>query len=515
MPTPLDLRPRHGLCSLVGAGPGDPGLLTLKGRDAIAAADVIIYDYLANPQLLNFASPDAEKIYVGKKAAAHSMPQEAINALLVQHTAEGKQVVRLKGGDPFLFGRGGEEAEALAAANLAFQIIPGVTSAIGGLAYAGIPVTHRGHASEVTIATGHEDPQKPITSLNLQSLASSQGTKVFLMGVERLGPILSDLVKGGLPPSTPAALVRWASTNQQRTLVSTVGALASDAARSGFSPPCIAVVGEVVRLREKLAWFEKRPLFGRKIVVTRSRKQAGALAEALTKLGAVVDEIPTIRTEQPADLRAFGEAVSQAHAYDWLVFTSPNAVEAFFEMFFKIYKDAREIGGVRIAAVGPATAAKIASYRFGVDLQPDEYVAEGVIRSFNELGSIENQTFLLPIGDASRDVLEKALLSKGAIVDVVTAYRTVPETGDPTGALARFVETGADAITFTSSSTVTNFLALGADLPPKICLASIGPITSKTLRDHGLEPTIEALQHDVPGLVAAIQAYFSTSTLHQ
>ncbi|MFQ3578226.1 MAG: uroporphyrinogen-III synthase, partial [Verrucomicrobiia bacterium] len=351
------------------------------------------------------------------------------------------------------------------------------------------------------------------SSLDVQSLAASRGTKIFLMGVERLGPILGDLMRGGLSSSTPAAIVNWASTNRQRTLVSTVGKLAEDAAEAGFSPPCITVVGDVVRLREKLAWFEKRPLFGKKIVVTRSRKQAGTLADSLTKLGAFVEEIPTIRTEPPTDLRAFGEAVAHAHSYDWLVFTSPNAVEAFFEMFFKIYKDAREIGAVRIAAVGPATAAKIASYRFAVDLQPDEYVAEGILRSFDELGSIENQTFLLPLGASARDVLQKAFLSKGAIVDVVTAYRTVPETGDPTGALARFAENGADVITFTSSSTVTNFLALGAALPPSTCLASIGPITSKTLRDHGLEPTLEAEQHDIPGLVAAIKAYFCPSNL--
>ncbi len=498
-----------GRCILVGAGPGDPGLLTLRGKEALSSAEVVVYDYLANPFLLTHAPESAERVYVGKQAGSHTRTQDEINALLVGLVQSGKQVVRLKGGDPFLFGRGGEEAEALSKEGLEFEIVPGVTSAIGGAAYAGIPITHRGLASTLTIATGHEDPLKEGSSLDFEALAKIGGTRVFLMGVERLKTLMDELIRHGLAGETPAALVHWASTPRQRTLVSTVSRLAGDAVTAGFGAPCITIVGEVVALRDKLEWFERRSLFGKRIVVTRSRKQSGRLSEALAGLGANVDEMPLIRIEPPENLRGFGEAVATAHSYDWIIFTSPNAVDAFFEMFYRIFKDAREIGGARIAAIGPATAARVAEYRLSVDLQPDEFIADGIIRSFDEIGSIENQTFLLPVGDLARNVISQALTAKGAIVDTVVAYRTLPETSDPTGAAARGRERSPDVITFTSSSTVTNFLAMDIPLDPSTLIASIGPVTTGTLRDNGLEPHIQATRHDIPGLVDAIRDYFA------
>lgn len=498
-----------GRVALVGAGPGDPGLMTLRGRELLGQADAVVYDYLCNPALLRFAPEGAEMIYAGKKAGAHTLRQEEINALLVRLAREGKRVVRLKGGDPFLFGRGGEEALALREAGVAFEIVPGVTSAIGGPAYAGIPVTHRGLASAVTIATGHEDPGKGGRQVDYEALARTPGTLVLLMGVERLGPILAGLARAGMDPRTPAALVRWAATPRQRVLVSTVAELAAEAEAAGFTAPCVTVIGEVVRLRDRLAWYAPGPLAGVRAVVTRTRKQAGRLSEALRLLGAEVDELPTIRIAPPEDERGFAELVAQAHRYDWLVFPSPNAADAFFEVFYKIYKDARELGGVRIASMGPATTARVAAYRFTVDLEPKEFVAEGLLRAFEEYGSVENLTFLVPRAEGGRDVLIEGLKAKGAIVDDVTAYRTLPERNDATGAARRFREGGADLITFTSSSTVENFLAMGLRPGSGTRVASIGPVTSRTLRAAGIEPAIEAARHDIEGLVAAVLDFYT------
>jgi len=498
-----------GICYLAGAGPGDLGLVTLKTKEVVERAEVLVFDYLCNPQMLTWAPRGAEIIYAGKKAGQHTLKQDEINALLVKHTAAGKCVVRLKGGDPFLFGRGGEEALALAAAGLSFEIIPGVTSAIAAPAYAGIPVTHREHASQLTIFTGHEDPTKPESALDYAALAKIPGTKVMLMGVERIGAITAQLCAHGLAADTPIGLVRWGTTPQQRTLTGTLGDIAGKVAAAGFEAPAVAVIGEVATLRDKLSWFEKRPLFGKKIVVTRTRKQAGALSSRLRALGADVDELPTIRIEPPTELREFGELVAYAHSYDWLVFTSPNGVEAFFEMFFKLYKDAREIGGVRIAAIGPATAAKVREYRLAVDLQPEEFVAEAVLAALQKEGSVEHLRFLLARAEQARDVLPRELTKLGAIVDEAIAYRTVAETEDVSGARERFSANGADLITFTSSSTAEHFMALKLPLPPQLKTASIGPITSKTMRDLGMTVDVEAQQYDIPGLVAAIERFYT------
>jgi uroporphyrinogen III methyltransferase/synthase len=500
--------PKQGICYLAGAGPGDIGLVTLRVREVVEKADVVIYDALCNPEILKWAPKDAEIIYAGKRAAQHALRQEDTNRLLVEKTKAGKRVVRLKGGDPFLFGRGGEEAEELAKAGLQFEIIPGVTSAIAAPAYAGIPVTHREHTSQLTIFTGHEDPTKPETSLDYEQLAKNPGTKIMLMGVERLGVISAELMKHGARADLPVALVRWGTTGRQQTLVGRLDDIARKVEESGFKAPAVAVFGDVVALRDSLNWFEKRPLFGKRIVVTRTRKQAGALSSRLRELGADVYEMPTIRIEPPKDLRAVGSLVADVHGYDWLVFTSPNGVDAFFEMFYRIYKDARDIGGVRIAAIGPATAAKVREYHLSVELQPEEFVAEGVIKAFKKEGSVENLRFLLARAEEARDVLPEELTKLGAIVDIAVAYRTVPETGDPAGAIARFREEGADMVTFTSSSTAENFMALKLPLPAGMKIASIGPITSETVRRLGLHVDVEAERYDIPGLVEAIASFF-------
>src|SRR5213594_2794303 len=503
---------KSGKVYLVGAGPGDPGLVTLRAKECIENADVIVYDHLANPEMLSWAREDAEIIYAGKEPGEdQNLGQREINALLIEKAGEGKQVVRLKGGDPFVFGRGAEEAQAIAEAGIPFEIVPGITSAIAGPAYAGIPMTHRAHNSHVTFFTGHEDPAKTGTAIDYAALAKLGGTQVMLMGVERLGRVTSEMLKHGVRSDLPVALVRSATTGQQQTLTGTLVDIAQKAVANDFKAPAVAVFGEVVTLRDSLNWYEKRPLLGKRIVVTRTRTQASALSNKLRALGADVIELPTIRIEPPSDLREFGELVQEAHIYDWIVFTSANGVEAFFNIFFKLYDDARDIGGVRIAAIGPATAQRVKDFHLHVDLQPEEFVAEAVAREFKKQGSIENLRILLVRAEKARDVLPRELSAAGAIVDEAFAYRTVPETRDTSGARHQLSQDGADLITFTSSSTVENFLALGLPWPKRMRIASIGPITSKTARDQGLKVDIEARRHDIDGLVEAVRELFEKS----
>ena len=497
-----------GKVYLVGAGPGDLGLVTLCAKECIENADLIVYDHLANPEMLSWAREDAEIVYAGKEGGASQLSQQEINDLLIEKAREGKQVVRLKGGDPFVFGRGAEEAQAIADAGILFEIVPGITSAIAGPAYAGIPMTHRAHNSHVTFFTGHEDPAKSESAIDYAALAKLGGTQVMLMGVERLGAITSQMLKHGVRSDLPVALVRSATTGQQQTLTGTLSDIAQKAVASDFKAPAVAVFGEVVRLRDGLNWYEKRPLLGKRIVVTRTRKQASVLSNKLRALGAYVIELPTIRIEPPSDLREFAELVQDAHMYDWIVFTSANGVEAFFDIFFKLYEDAREIGSVRIAAIGPATAQRVKDFHLHVDLQPDEFVAEAVSREFKKHGSIENLRILLVRAEKARDTLPKELSALGAIVDQAFAYRTVPETRDTSGARRQLAEDGADLITFTSSSTVENFLALGLPWPKGMRIATIGPITSKTVRDQGLKVDVEAHRHDIDGLVRVIRELF-------
>lgn len=506
--------PTSGCCYLVGAGPGDPGLITVRGKELLTKADVLLYDYLCNPALLQHLPATAQKIYVGKSAKKHALPQEEINALLIKWTSEGHCVVRLKGGDPFLFGRGGEEAEAVAAAGLRFEIVPGITSAIGGLAYAGIPVTHRSSNSQLTIFTGHEDPTKTASSIDYQILAATPGTKVMLMGMERLQSVTASLMGGGMPATTPAALVRWATTGRHETMTGTLQTIATLAQEKNFRAPAIAVFGDVVPLREKLNWFEKRPLFGRRIAVTRTRKQASALLGALQALGADAYELPTIRIEpleKKEESAAFAEVITYAHQYDWIVFTSPNGVTAFFDAFFKVHADARELGAVRIAAMGPGTAQKIKQYHFAVDLMPPQFVAESLLAELKKT-NVENLRILLPRASGAREFLATALEEEGAIVDDIPVYHTVFETEDPSGGFQRFCEEGADMVTFTSGSTATHFQALLKKhhkmLSAETILASIGPITSSVMREHEMPVGLEARQHDIPGLVEAILEFY-------
>src|SRR6202790_3804872 len=503
-----------GRCFLVGAGPGDLGLVTLRAKECIEQADVIVYDHLANPEMLSWARDDAEIIYVGKRAGEHALGQQKINVLIIEKASEGKKVVRLKGGDPFVFGRGAEEAKAIVDAGIEFEIVPGITSAIAGPAYAGIPVTHRAENSHVTFFTGHEDPEKTGSAIDYAALAKLGGTQVMLMGVQRLESIAREMLEQGVREDLPVALVRWATTGRQETLTGTLQNIAQHVADVGFEAPAVVVFGEVVALRESLNWYQKRPLSGKRIVVTRTRKQAGELSAKLRALGAQVFELPTIRIEPPGDLGAFAELVQDAHSYDWIVFTSANGVEAFFEIFFKLNDDAREIGGARIAAIGPATAQRVKDFHLHVDLQPDEFVAEAVVREFQKQGGVENLRILLVRAEKARDVLAKQLSGLGAIVDEGLAYRTVPETRDATGARRRLLEEGADLITFTSSSAVENFVALGLPWPKGMQVASIGPVTSKTAREQGLKIDIQARRYDIEGLVEAIRSFFAKEEGH-
>lgn len=492
-----------GICYLVGAGPGDIGLTTLKAKECIETCDVLVYDALSSAELLTWTKKGCEKIFAGKRAKDHAIPQDGINALIVEKSLAGKSVCRLKGGDPMIFGRGGEEAAELAAAGVPFEIVPGISSTIGGPAYAGIPVTHRDHCSQLTIFTGHEDPTKEETSLDYAQLAKTPGTKVFVMGVSRLRVICEQFIAHGATPDTPMALTRWATTGRHRTITGTLNTIADIAEEVDFKSPAVAVIGDVVKEREKINWFESKPLFGKRIVVTRTREQVGKLSRELKNLGAEVIELPTIRIENPDDTLGFAESVRDAHTYDWLVFTSPNGVERFFEGFYAIYKDARSLGGPKIAAIGPATVAKINEYRFTVDLVPTKHVAEGLLDAFKDQ-YVDSQTILWVKADETRMVIADGLNALHAIVDICVAYKTVAETSDPTGAQATLEEEGADFITFTSGSTAEHFFALGIDLPKDCKLASIGPVTSSVLKQLGHPADIEATSHDIPGLVTAI-----------
>ena len=500
-----------GMVYLVGAGPGDAGLLTLRGAELLRRADVVVYDALVNADLLRLAPKSAEVIYAGKRAAAHALPQAELNQLLVAQAKAGKCVVRLKGGDPYLFGRGGEEAEELADAGVPFEVVPGISSFVAGPNYAGIPITHREHCSSFTVITGHEDPTKDDSSLDWAQLARVPGTKVVLMGVERIKVIAAQLIQHGLSADTPVAMIRWGTTGRQQTIEGTLANIASIVAKKKFTAPAVTVIGGVVKLRKKLNWFEKRPLFGQRIVVTRTREQASHVSAQLAERGAEVLEIPTIKIVLTDRREPLLDAIVGLNSYDWIVFTSPNGVTLFFESFFKAFEDLRDIGGVRFAAVGPATAAKLKELHLKVDLMPGEYVASAIAKAFTKFESIENLKILLLRAEVANAELPAALEALGGIVDDVACYRTVPETEDLNGAAARFTEHGADWITFASSSAVENFhtrfnLLEQLQKFPQTRLASIGPETTKAIAALGLQPAVEAKQHTLEGLVKAIEA---------
>ncbi|MBC8002907.1 MAG: uroporphyrinogen-III C-methyltransferase, partial [Opitutaceae bacterium] len=441
-----------GIVYLVGAGPGDAGLLTLRGAELLGRADVVVYDALVNPELLRLAPPTAEIIYGGKRAKDHAIPQADLNQLLVEKARAGKTVVRLKGGDPYIFGRGGEEAEEIAAAKVPFEVVPGISSTFAAPNYAGIPITHRDHCSSYMVITGHEDPTKEESNLDWAQIAKTQGTKIVLMGVERIGQIADSLVANGMSARTPVAMVRWGTTGQQQTIEGTLATIADVVTKNKFAAPAVTIIGDVVKLRKKLNWFENRPLFGRRIVVTRTRDQASQLSRQLLDRGAEVLEIPTIRIAPTTHRELLADAMLELNSYDWMIFTSPNGVTAFFEHFFRAFEDMRDIGGVRIAAIGPATAAKLKELHLKVDLMPEEYVAGKIADAFKKYETIENLKLLLLRAEVANPELPAALEKMGAIVDDIPCYRTVPETEDLNGAAAKLAEEGCDWITFTSSS---------------------------------------------------------------
>ena len=495
-----------GTVYLVGAGPGDAGLLTLRGAELLRRADMVLYDALVNPDLLRLAPQTAELIARGKNM---SMPQEEITALLIAKAREGKCVVRLKGGDPYIFGRGGEEAEALAAAKIPFEVVPGVSSVVAVPNYAGIPLTHRDHCSSFTVFTGHSDSADAATALHYEQIARIPGTKVVLMGTDNLDDWTKSLIARGMVPETPVAIIQWGTLGRQKSVSGALVTIAKLAAEKKISPPAITIIGDVVKLRRKLNWFEHRPLFGQRVVVTRRSEQAGSFAHRLMELGADVLEVPTIKITRPKETDAIVDALLELNSYDWLVFTSVNGVTAFFDIFFRRFQDLRDIGGVRIAAVGPSTAVKLRELHLQVDLTPDEYVGKKIAAAFEKFQTIENLKLCLLRAEVASPDLPKALEELGAIVDDIAVYKTVAETEDPAGAGQSLLESGADWVTFTSSSTVEHFHAR-FELPklqkkfPQLKLASIGPETSKAIRALASEPAIEAREHTTDGLIAAL-----------
>jgi len=492
---------KQGIAYLVGAGPGDAGLLTLRGRDLLARADVVIYDYLCNPDHLDHVRPEAEIIYAGKSGGNHTLTQDQINALIVAKVRAGGTVVRLKGGDPFVFGRGGEEAQELVAAGLAFEVVPGITSAIAAPAYAGIPITHRDFASGFTVLTGHEDPTKENSAIDWEALARFKGTKVVLMGVERLRAVSGALLAHGADPTTPAALVRWGTWGKQETLAATLGTLADEAEARGFKAPAVTVIGGVVSLRGELNWFETRPLFGQRIVVTRTRAQAGVLSARLRELGADVLEIPTIRIEpvSPPD----GAWDEFSDRFDWLLLTSPNAADLFFDRFLERHGDVRALGPVKIAVVGPGTAARVRARALGIARQPRIFTSEALAAAFAE-EEVKGKRFAFPHGDLAGEGLPAALRARGGAVTEWTLYRTAPETEDRRGTRRRLEEEGASWITFASSSAAENWHRLGLKPSPGLRIASMGPVTSATLRKLGYPVDIEAAESTISGFIEAI-----------
>ena len=504
----------RGKVYLVGAGPGDPGLITQRGMECIRAAQTLVYDYLAAPELLRHARPEAEMLYVGKKGGDHTLGQEAINRLLVEKAGAGRVVVRLKGGDPFIFGRGGEEAEALVAAGIDFEVVPGVTSAVAAAAYAGIPLTHRHFTSTLAFVTGHEDPTKDDTSIDWAALAGGVGTLVFYMGVKNLPHIVERLMAHGRAAETPVALVRWGTTARQRTVSGTLADIVSRVYAAGLKAPCIIVIGDVVRLRDTLQWFERRPLFGRRIVVTRAREQASGLVARLTELGAQCFECPTIRVVGPEDGgAALDAAIERIEDYQWLVFTSVNGVRWFFERLFDRGRDVRALGCIKTAVIGPATAERLASFGLSSDILPESYRAESVVAAFADI-DLKGARILLPRAAEARPVLPVELGRMGAKVDEVAAYRTVPDESGREALLAALEDGGIDMVTFTSSSTVRNFNALlsaerAETLMRNVTVASIGPITSQTAAELGFRVDLDADPYTIEGLVEAILAHYA------
>lgn len=501
---------KAGKVYLVGAGPGDCGLITQKGLKCLAQADVVIYDHLLDERLLDSAPPEAERLYVGKAASEHTREQVEINRLLVEKAKEGKTVVRLKGGDPFVLGRGGEEAEALAHNHVPFEVVSGVSSAIAVPAYAGIPVTQRGLASSFAVVTGHEDPSKAGSSIAWGKLATGVDTLVFLMGTQNLSEIVAKLVEHGRPFDTPVAVIKDGTRPEQKTVVGNLKNIVDRVKGQGMCPPTVIVVGEVVRLREKLRWFDNRPLSGKRILVTRARHQASVLSKLLSEHGAQPVELPAIDIQRVPDTRELDCAISHLAQYQWIVFTSVNGVEAFFERLHGSKLDSRALNSLKIGAIGPATAKALEQKGIVPDYCPDVYTIEGLIAGLTSQ-DITGQRFLLPRANIADKTLSKGITRLGAEVHEVAVYETASAAGTTSRAREILSSGQIDVITFTSSSTASNFVAAFGDGGAALNnakVACIGPKTAETATRAGLKVDIVASEHTIPGLVTAIERYF-------
>ena len=502
----------NGIVYLVGAGPGDPSLITLRGVECLKRAEVVVYDYLANEQLLNHAPMGAELIYAGKIGGRHNQDQEEINNLLVAKGKSGKVVVRLKGGDPFIFGRGGEECEALREAGIPFEVVPGVTAAMGAAAYSGIPLTHRDVTASVAFVTGQEGKDKEESAIDWERLSLGNGTVVFYMGVTTLRRNMKRMIEHGRSAETPVALVRWATTVCQQVLTGTLADIADKAEAAAFKPPAVTIVGEVVALRGKLGWFDRRPLCGRKIIVTRAAEQAGEFSTRLTTRGATVLECPTICLVEPESWQLLDMAIRDLAGYEWLVLTSANAVRFFFMRLDALGLDSRALAGCKVCAVGPKTADALKLFGIKADLVPTDYKAEGVTDEFARL-DMKDVRVLYPRADKAREVIPGELKRMGAHVDSPVAYRNVFPERLPAETLFALEKRSVDAITFTSSSTVQNLAAmLGedmlVDMLKGVVVASIGPITSDSCRELGLKVDIEPEVHTLEALTESLESHF-------
>ncbi|MFP4070335.1 MAG: uroporphyrinogen-III C-methyltransferase [Opitutales bacterium] len=507
--------PETGKVFLIGAGPGDPGLVTVRARQLLESADVVVYDYLANAKLLDWTRPEAEKIYVGKQAGRHSIPQDEIEEILVDRARKGKQVVRLKGGDPFVFGRGGEEIGELDTDRIPYEIVPGVTAALAAAAYAGIPLSHRDHSSSITFLTGHENPEKHSLSIDFRDYGRDKGTLCLYMGIGQLPRIVAELKEGGMPGDTPVGIVEWATLNRQRSLFATLDTVVAELAASGLGAPAIVVIGQVVARRAKADWFEGRPLFGKRILVPRARQQAGELTRLLEDNGAEVIELPFIEITQQFDPKLVTEVFAGIAVYEWIVFTSANGVRHFFDLFYKAYDDIRCLGPMRVAAVGAATAREIKKHRIKVDLVPKSAHADALADELMELEGLEGVQVLVVTGNQNRESLVRKLETEArAIVDTLPLYATARADIAEHPAAKRFRSAGADAVLFTSSSTVHSFVeqAEALRLAPdarKPAFGSIGPKTSETLRAMNLPLAFESPKSNLDHYVVETIAHLN------
>ncbi len=508
---------KPGKVYLVGAGPGDPGLITLRGKYLLERAEVLVYDYLASPKLLKYVPKSAKLIYAGKKGGTkHTHTQEEINQMLVDWALAGKTVVRLKGGDPFIFGRGGEELEELVKAGVPFEVVPGVTSATAAATYAGIPITHRGYTASVAFITGHEEPGKQNSNIDWSKLATGAGTLVIYMGIKNLPIIVDNLIQNGRDPKTPVAVVRWASTPEQHTVVATLETIVGKVEEEAIKPPALIIVGDVVSLRDTLDWFEKRPLFGKRIVVTRTREQASELVTALEAHGADCLEYATIQIAPSDSYDILDEELERLNEYHWILFSSINAVQYFFDRLYAKGMDARDLKGPDVAAVGRATADFLLHYGIVADLIPATYTAEGLAESLLDFG-VEGRNVLIPRAVKAREFLPETLRGAGAQVTVAPVYQNVPPQGYKEDLRAELEGGKIDLVTFTSSSTVTHFLAMldagSVDelkgLLSGVKIAAIGPVTAKTLTDNGLSVDVQPETYTLADMVNAIVSYYS------